>query len=279
MHLSSGDIIVLDLGNCYIVGAYILPATSKWEGWTDVDPELRLREVLAVCTVSSKPVIVMGDLNARTASLSGSPLHPPCHSSESMTNTRGRQVLSWVQDFALCILNGMDSEVHTPGRFTSFQPNGQAVVDYAIVSLRALALVLNLEVMEPPKDPDCAWADHTPVILSVDRTLAVMEPTRVGRREKIQPEWPAAELRIDLLCEATMESKETLEQGLEWLYGKTYYRTQEAQVYTDGSCLNNGKHNAAGGSGTFGGSTPTRIVPCTYPALGRRQITVEKYLP
>ncbi|KAF5383608.1 hypothetical protein D9615_003499 [Tricholomella constricta] len=253
VHLTAGDIMVLDMGNCYIVGAYILPTTSRWEGWTEVSPEIRLREVLAVCTASSKPVIVMGDLNAQTASLSGSPPHPPRNSWDSMTNTRGRQVLSWVQDFALCILNGTATEAHTPGRFTSFQPNGRAVVDYAIVSLRALALVLELKVLELPEDPDCAWADHTPLVLTVNRTLAIIEPTRTGCREKIQIEWPAAESGIDILWEATMKSKETLEQGLERLYGKTYYWTQEVQVYTDGSCLNNGKHNAAAGSGTFWG--------------------------
>ncbi|KAF5379509.1 hypothetical protein D9615_006527 [Tricholomella constricta] len=274
MHLSSGDIIVLDLGNCYIVGAYILPTTSRWEGWTDVNPETHLREVLAMCTVSSKPVIVMGDLNARTASLSGSPLHPRRNSCDGILNTRGRQVLSWAQDFALCILNGTTTEDHTPGRFTSFQPNGQAVVDYAIVSLSALALVLHLKVLEPPKNPDNAWADHTPLILTVSRTMAVMEPTRVVRQEKIQMEWPAAESQIDLLWEATMKSKETLEQGLERLYGQTYYQTQEVQVYTDGSCLNNGKRNATAGSGVFWGlhshRNRARRVPGPGPQANNR---------
>jgi exonuclease III len=37
--LSSPDILVLDLGTCWLVGAYVLPDKSRWQQFTDTSPE------------------------------------------------------------------------------------------------------------------------------------------------------------------------------------------------------------------------------------------------
>jgi hypothetical protein len=68
--LSSPDILVLDMGTIWLIGAYIPPESSRWEGWTDVEPFLKLWETIALCIQSAdKHVALLTDINARTGSL------------------------------------------------------------------------------------------------------------------------------------------------------------------------------------------------------------------
>jgi hypothetical protein len=68
--LSSPDILVLDMGTVWLIGAYIPPESSRWERWTDVEPFLKLWETIALCTQSAdKHVALLTDINARTGSL------------------------------------------------------------------------------------------------------------------------------------------------------------------------------------------------------------------
>jgi hypothetical protein len=68
-HRRSPDILVLDLGTTWLIGAYIPPVTSRWQGWTDVDPYEQLWESIVLCTRShNKPVLLLTDLNGRTGS-------------------------------------------------------------------------------------------------------------------------------------------------------------------------------------------------------------------
>jgi hypothetical protein len=68
-NLSSPDILVLDLGSIWLIGAYIPPVASRWQGWTDVGPLQRLWESIALCTRSeNKYVALLTDLNGRTGS-------------------------------------------------------------------------------------------------------------------------------------------------------------------------------------------------------------------
>jgi hypothetical protein len=47
-HLSSSDILALDLGSMWLIGAYIPPVTSRWQGWTDVEPIEQFWETVAL---------------------------------------------------------------------------------------------------------------------------------------------------------------------------------------------------------------------------------------
>ncbi|KAJ7775931.1 hypothetical protein DFH07DRAFT_951837 [Mycena maculata] len=49
-YLSSPDILVLDLGFMRLIGACIIPVTSRWECWTDVVPFQQFWETVAVCS-------------------------------------------------------------------------------------------------------------------------------------------------------------------------------------------------------------------------------------
>ncbi|KAF8144728.1 hypothetical protein K438DRAFT_2029062 [Mycena galopus ATCC 62051] len=108
-HLSSPDILVLDLGSMWLIGAYIPPVTSRWEGWTDVEPIQQLWETVALCTPSAdKSVLLLTDINGRTGSQQVLRLLEawPRNLSDVVENTRGTAILDKCDKFSLCILNG-----------------------------------------------------------------------------------------------------------------------------------------------------------------------------
>jgi hypothetical protein len=113
--LSSPDILVLDMGSIWLIGAYIPPASSRWEGWTDVEPSQKLRETMALCTQScDKYVALLGDINSRTGPLQSSLPLPGWAEDWKRTssdpyekiNARGRALVEDCTLYNLCILNG-----------------------------------------------------------------------------------------------------------------------------------------------------------------------------
>ncbi|KAJ7713286.1 hypothetical protein B0H16DRAFT_1225902, partial [Mycena metata] len=105
----------------------------------DVDPAIRYREAVTACSLCpNKPLIGMGDINARVANRvpRGSTL--PRSSLDDVVNTRGRWLLRLCGDNGLTILNGTVKEVDAPGAFTSFQALGSTVIDFVIVSVGML---------------------------------------------------------------------------------------------------------------------------------------------
>ena len=65
------DVLVVKLPDFFMVGAYMVPTSSEWWHWTDVDPLHSLECTLSLCQLqdSSKSIILLGDLNGCTASL------------------------------------------------------------------------------------------------------------------------------------------------------------------------------------------------------------------
>ena len=61
-----------------------------------------------MCSAVSKELIIMGDLNARTTSLTPFPDHPPRQSKDTgAVDARGRMVLQCCRDNKLFLLNGV----------------------------------------------------------------------------------------------------------------------------------------------------------------------------
>jgi hypothetical protein len=120
--LSSPDILVVDLGSMWVIGAYIPPVTSGWQGWTDVEPIEQLWETVALCTPNmDKPVLLLTDINGRTGSRQVGRFSAawPRNSSDVKENTRGLAILEECEKYGLCILNGTSFETVSPGRYTS----------------------------------------------------------------------------------------------------------------------------------------------------------------
>ncbi|KAF8123372.1 hypothetical protein K438DRAFT_1651227, partial [Mycena galopus ATCC 62051] len=119
----------------FLVGAYLLPVSSCWREWTDVDPVTRFQEAITACSLClSKPMLAAGDINARIGNRSPSSSMLGRISSDDVVNTRGRWLLRLCRDNSLTILNGTVKELTQPGAFTSFQAIGSTVIDFVLVS-------------------------------------------------------------------------------------------------------------------------------------------------
>ncbi|KAJ7081142.1 hypothetical protein B0H15DRAFT_754090, partial [Mycena belliarum] len=121
----------------------------------DVEPLEKLWETVALCTpCPEKPVALLTDINARTGSKQSAGRGEEWDARWKRTssdpdekiNTRGRAVIQECDLYHLCILNGTSLETASPGRLTSWQPAGESVIDYAIVSESLLPLVRKFHV-------------------------------------------------------------------------------------------------------------------------------------
>ncbi|KAJ7177703.1 hypothetical protein C8R46DRAFT_1328443 [Mycena filopes] len=225
--LSSPDILVLDMGTMWLIGAYIPPESSRWEGWTDVEPLQKLWETVALCSQSpDKHVALLSDLNARTGSRQASTRQVEWDKRwarasadpEDKVNTRGKAVIRECERNDLCILNGTFMESSTaPGRMTSWQHAGESVIDYAVVSRSLLPLVRKFDVALPLEDEDEEWADHMRICLTLDSAAFTQIP-RVGRVTQPTPDFSGSG-SIDALYQATLDAKQTKDEALESLWG------------------------------------------------------------
>ncbi|KAF5386614.1 hypothetical protein D9615_001545 [Tricholomella constricta] len=145
---------------------YIPPSGSNWAAWTSVDPEDHCLGLIDLAhRTTSKPIVVLGDFNARTASRQVSlPDSPMRQSLDELTNARGLRMLSILRAHSLVILNGTDYESSRPGALTSFQPMGSSVVDYALVSHTLLSCLTRAAF----RVCDMEWSDHAHLRLEVN---------------------------------------------------------------------------------------------------------------
>ncbi|KAJ7696727.1 hypothetical protein B0H17DRAFT_1197835 [Mycena rosella] len=154
--ISGPDLIALELEKLYLIGTYLLPAGTPWGDWSEVDPQTRFSEALAWFAVNrSKPIAALADFNSQTGD-------------ESPLSSVLTRVSSDEKDNRMDILNGTLIEGSSPGAYTSFQPNGDAVVDYALFSPDFLHMVPASSLQITRVDD---WSDHA--IL----TLCVVMPT------------------------------------------------------------------------------------------------------
>jgi hypothetical protein len=209
------------MGASWIIGPYIPPETSRWEGWTDVEPLQKLWETVALCTQNEdKYVILLTDLNARTGSLQASTRGiewakrwaRKSADPDEKINPRGRAAIQECERYGLCIVNGTSLETCSPGRLTSWQDKGESVIDYAIVSENALPLVRKFGVACPTPDPDDDCADNMRICLTVDAAMFKQAPL-IPRERQGAPHFHGSE-HIDELYQATMDAKQTTEDAL-----------------------------------------------------------------
>lgn len=249
--LSSPDLLVLDMDDFFLICAYLLPVNSSWEQWSEVDPQILLAEAITACaSVSDKPVVLMGDLNCRTANKQSDPLagdlRPfPRLSRDDTTyaNARGNWLVRTCTDNNLVILNGTSFESsESPGAFTSFQHNGNTVIDYAIISRSATSWLAerSLSIIE-----DESWSDHAML------RLVVSTPRRMGTIPLTQSKSNANTRRVDvrtLLREPTeldtlahdaIHTIKTSEESTAALYGPVFFgNINPLSVYVSSSCSN-----------------------------------------
>lgn len=108
-------------------------------------------------------------------------------------------------------------------KMTSFQRNGQAVVDYAVTSQSMLGKVKGFHVNSESELPEDDWSDHMATIVTIDGVLLQQQET-VPQEIMLQEEHPRTS-GLDLLYEEVMQSRQTTEEALDSLYGHVYFVT------------------------------------------------------
>ncbi|KAJ6448723.1 hypothetical protein C8R47DRAFT_391643 [Mycena vitilis] len=266
-NLSSPDFLVLDMGSIWLIGAYIPPATSRWEGWTDVEPREKFWETVALCAqCEDKPVVSLGDINARTGSLQSSSagqewverLRRVSADPDEKINSRGRAFVQECDTYNLSILNGTSLERSSPGRLTSWQPNGESswqpngesTIDYGFVSNNLLPMVHEFHVELPTEDPDDNWADNMRICITLD--AKVFERTTVLREHQTKPDFGGSEY-IDQLYQETMDAKETKDEALESLWGPVLCQSAPTHIYVEGVAAKGNNMTCPSGAGIFFG--------------------------
>nr|VWO95739.1 C-24(28) sterol reductase [Ganoderma boninense] len=146
-------------------------------------------------------VVLMGDFNARIGARMQT---QPRSSPDDKVCARGTELLRYCAAYDLEVLNG--TALHLPStrnHYTSYQPNGSAVVDYAILSA---ALVEAQSVESFSVRPHYASrSDHAPLalVLALDWNPTPVVPGSGRRARPWAPPLPASASRADeLLHEA-----------------------------------------------------------------------------
>jgi hypothetical protein len=212
--VSAPDLMVLDLGFCFLVASYLPPRSSNWHTWSDTDPEQLLQEALAYCSASrSKMVLVLGDLNARTASNNSSFPRSQRLSTDIASDSRGNRLLHWCSMYRLSVLNGTTAERDSPGALTCYQERGASMVDYVLLSAAHQTEVRD-GAMVVERSP---WSDHSHITVTVDLPIEIVCPAISGFLQPPAPQIPFIDSMLDRLASLEVLSASLLTPEI--LYG------------------------------------------------------------
>jgi len=262
------DMLVLDLVSFSILCSYIPPESSPWHNWAQTKPIQRFSELVAMCACSSnKPVLIMGDLNARIASCQNrTPGSQTRVSSDSMINARGHRLINICSDNDLTIINGTILECFSPGGYTSFQPMGCSVIDYVIMSMPLIQHTLSMKI---DLKVGLEWSDHGALCLMLDS--AVLPSTPISH---FMPAYGAVAesmtkpcSALDELLKMTLSKSESPDDAIYNFYGPVYYDDNAVTVFTDGSCLTDNLNNKRAGAGVFWGTNDSRNAALRVPGM------------
>ena len=152
--------------DCFLIGIYLPPEHSPYYSNTDIYNGVSLLESCILDIIQlygNVPLIIMGDLNARTGSHNVSEDEVPCNitetdsaiadtfeayrriSDDEIVNDFGQYLLCVCEQFNLVILNGIVSS-KMDGSYTYISHNGSSTIDYCIISGSIYDIALSLKV-------------------------------------------------------------------------------------------------------------------------------------
>ncbi len=232
--LSSSESLVLDLDDLTIILSYLTPRNSKWSDVMEEDPGDILEGVLAVRGLLDKPILLLGDENCRTGSLS-SYEGVARVSMDSVVDVRGKWFRDLCEEYHLVILNGTKFDEDVPGTWSSFQHNGEAVVDYACASESLLPCLRRFCVVDRPTCSDHAYLSVV-VDSSSSHSSTKFRPTqqlRLSRKQRtsmafkglpkdplpLTTDSPMLSRELDELYAGLVSSVASPQEALRELYG------------------------------------------------------------
>ncbi|PSR71854.1 hypothetical protein PHLCEN_2v12270 [Hermanssonia centrifuga] len=274
--LSGPDLLVVNVADICIVNCYLPPCNSRWAAFATISPDEKLAQTMAACCANSDNLVLLaGDLNARTNTQQPLVKHFSRTSPDkAAVSGHGRFVLQLGSDCDLQILNG--SLLQNPPSlhlFTSFQPNGRAVIDYFLASSALLQSGLIQEMDIHHLTP--GWSDHAMVTLSLSGPPSECPRRSVEGRiggTSARVSMPVGSGPLDILLQDTLKGSQSLDEALSELYGPVQADSAFMKVHTDGCCLRPGSPAARAGAGIFWGPGDLRNTACrvTGPQTNNR---------
>ncbi|KAF5336643.1 hypothetical protein D9758_015929 [Tetrapyrgos nigripes] len=247
------------------MNVYVLPARSqlRWEDWMTTEPFHFLCTKIRLAHELSYPLIVMGDLNARTGISHASEQHPFRISLDSKpSDSRGKQLLQCLDACDVFILNGAESIPGDHFHFTEHHNAGKddqgeniyqcTVIDYALASMECSPFITNFEV-----SPRTDWSDHS--FLSLSIILPGGPPSLPSSSySHLRPKFhtPLVSELDQLLDHLMKQPFPSLEEQWSNIYGLATLEDHARPplvVHISGACSNEDRSNATAGSGIFFG--------------------------
>ncbi|TFY75202.1 hypothetical protein EWM64_g8810 [Hericium alpestre] len=257
------DLTVVNFDSFLLIAAYVPLPSSPWHAHSLVSPFSHFEEVVSSCAASMRPLLVLGDLNA-CIGLSSPALGAARRSADHVLNTRGRHLLALCHSALLTVLNGSPTYDCSAscGSFTSFQPLGRVLVDYALLSSAAHPL---LHAFSVPLQVS-PWSDHAPLHLTLALPLSELRrplPTRCS----LDTSFLLPPSDLDALFRGTIAATCSLAEALAALYGPCLHDSASLHVYTDGSAVSDGTNAMRADAGVLWGLDSPRNASLRIPGL------------
>ncbi|VDC03679.1 unnamed protein product [Peniophora sp. CBMAI 1063] len=206
-------------------------------------------------------MLLVGNLNARTASTQPQPHNPTRLSFDKETTARGTELMDALRATDMNILDGCEDMGQESGAWTSFNSDStdlrQSVVDYLITNALAAPYVFDLRIL-----PRLGESDHAPMEFALavlgsellcDYKPAAARARRWPRRRSDLP----MHSELDKAYAAAIQSAEdsTPDTHMFALYGCAARGFRETIILTNGSCHSNGRQAASAGAGVYFGES------------------------
>ncbi|KAJ6450876.1 hypothetical protein C8R45DRAFT_946489 [Mycena sanguinolenta] len=245
--------MVLQLNRTLIYNVYLLPESTQWTGVLGKDPWEALAASIALAYTAHIPVMILGDLNARTAALLAKFLDPPRTSMDTgRVTARGKWLCEVFKHYSVVFISGAQIFGPNGGKFTSFQGKTEVcrtVIDYAACSRELFSSIRSFTVAGQVQG-----YDHAALIVEVQLDVGGLNRSLEKAPKKRKVDVPSPEVtELDKLFIRTLEAGKDEAKRLRALYGPVLFVTTTLKVTIHGSCLNSGRINATAGSAAYWG--------------------------
>ncbi|KAJ6577963.1 hypothetical protein B0H19DRAFT_1062526 [Mycena capillaripes] len=149
--LSGPDLLVLEFNEFFIINGYILPEQSSSDSFADYHPWLKYNKTMALLQLTGKDRGGSQVIQHISADVNKPIL------------TRGTTLVRMCEDHNLKILNGNSTLGPNNSGYTSFQPQGETVVNYAIANSTAISQIKSFKILK--HDP--GQSDHCALVLEL----------------------------------------------------------------------------------------------------------------
>jgi hypothetical protein len=201
-------------------------------------------------------IIILGDLNARTAALLANQLLEPARTSmhKGKVTARGTWLCEVFKDYNIAFVSSAEIFGPSGGKFTSFQGIRKTVIDYVACSRELFSQIKSFTVADQVQR-----YDHAALILNLEIDIGSSNITFESPRKKHRVDVVLLDdTELDKLFIQTLAAGKDEEKKLRALCDPSSTVTTPLKVTIHGGCLNAGKISASARSAIYWGPDARR---------------------